>query len=51
MKAAKAVVAIIGAGATAALGIWGPDTTVGQVLTVLVALCTAGAVYLVPNKP
>jgi hypothetical protein len=51
MKAAKAVVAIVGAGVTAALGIWGPDTGVGQVLVVVAALCTAAAVYLVPNAP
>lgn len=51
MRAAKAVAAIIGAGVTAALGIWGPDTTVGQILVVAAALCTAAGVYLVPNTP
>lgn len=51
MKYAKAVAAIIGAGATAALGIWGPDTSAGRILVVVAALCTAAGVYLVPNKP
>ena len=51
MKYAKAVAAIVGAAVTAALGIWGPDTTVGQVLVVVAAVCTAAGVYLVPNQP
>lgn len=50
MKAAKALVAIIGAACTAALGIWGPDTPVGHVLTIALAVCTAAAVYAVPNE-
>jgi len=49
MRAAKAVVAILGAGVTAALGIWGPDTSVGRVLVIVAAICTAAGVYLVPN--
>ena len=51
MKAyTKAIVAVIGAGATAALQIWGPDTNVGRVLTVVSALVTAAGVYLLPNE-
>jgi hypothetical protein len=48
---AKAIVAILGAGITAALGIWGPDTKVGMVLTILAAMITAASVYAVPNTP
>lgn len=51
MAYAKAVAAVIGAGVTAALGIWGPDSSAGQFLVVAAALCTAVGVYLVPNKP
>jgi len=47
----KAIVAALGAGVTAALGIWGPDTKVGQVLTVVSAALTALSVYAVPNAP
>lgn len=51
MKAAKMVVAAIGATATALLGVLGPDTTVGHVLTVVAAVATTLGVYLVPNAP
>lgn len=51
MKALKALVAVIGGAITSALTIWGPDTTVGQVLVVVAALLTAVSVYLVPNAP
>lgn len=51
MTAAKAVVAIIGSGITAALGIFPADTIVWRVLTIASAVCTAAAVYLVPNAP
>lgn len=47
----KAVVAIIGAGITAALGLVAPDTDLFTVLTVLAAMSTAAGVYLVPNAP
>lgn len=46
---AKAIVAIVGAGATALLGIAAPHTTVWNVATVVAAMATAAAVYLVPN--
>ncbi len=49
MSAAKAIVAVIGAAVTAALGIVPPSTTVWQVLTVISAALTAVGVYLVPN--
>lgn len=51
MKAAKFVVGLVGAVGTALLGIYGPDTTVGRIVTVAVALATAVGVYLVPNAP
>lgn len=51
LDAAKAYVALIGAIATALLGIYGPETTVGQVLIVIVAVATAVVTFVVPNKP
>ena len=51
MRYRKFWAALIGAGATAGLSIWGPDTTVGQVLIVAAAVATAAAVYAVPNEP
>lgn len=49
MQYAKAVVAVIGAAITAALGIVPPDTDLWAWLTVLSAAITAVAVYQVPN--
>lgn len=49
-KYAKAVVAIVGAAVTAALGIVPPNSATWQVLTVVAAALTAVAVYTVPNK-
>lgn len=49
-KYAKAIVAVIGAGATALLGIATPHTAAWNVATVLAAMATAAAVYAVPNK-
>lgn len=46
---AKFVVAILGAGTTAALGLIGPGTDLFIVLTVLSAMLTAAGVYAVPN--
>lgn len=51
MRYRKFWAALVGAGATSALSIWGPDTTAGQVATVVVALATAATVYAVPNEP
>lgn len=48
---AKAIVAIIGAAVTAALGILPANTTTWQLLTILSAAVTAAGVYLVPNAP
>lgn len=48
---AKFVVAIIGAGVTAALGVVAPDTDLFAVLTIASAVLTAAGVYLVPNTP
>lgn len=50
-KYAKAIVAIIGAGLTAALGIVSPDTELFSVLTIIAAMVTASGVYLIPNAP
>lgn len=48
---AKAVVAIIGAAVTAALGIFPANSTVWVILTIVSAALTAAGVYAVPNKP
>jgi hypothetical protein len=48
-KYAKAVVGILGAAITAALGL-GLSGTIQQVLTVAAAVVTAAGVYLVPNS-
>lgn len=47
----KFIVAAVGGAITSALTIWGPDTTVGQVLVVASALITAISVYAFPNSP
>lgn len=49
MTKAKALVAILGATVTAALGIFPANTTAWTVLTILSAALTAAGVYLVPN--
>jgi hypothetical protein len=49
MTKAKALVAILGATVTAALGIFPTNSTVWTVLTILSAALTAAGVYLVPN--
>jgi len=48
--AAKAYVALVGSVATALLGIYGPDTTVGHVLTIVVAISTAVVTFQVRNR-
>ena len=48
---AKAIVAIIGAGITAALGLIAPDTDLFTVLTIASAMVTAFGVYAIPNQP
>jgi hypothetical protein len=49
LESAKAYTALVVGIATALLGIYGPDTGVGQVLTVIVAVGGAIAVWSVPN--
>ena len=49
LNAAKAYVALLGAIATALLGVFAADTTVGQVLTVVAVIATAVATYRLPN--
>lgn len=51
MKAAKFVVGLVTAVAVALSTIYGPDTTAGHVITVVLAIAGAVGVYLVPNKP
>ena len=52
MKAyAKAIVAVLGAAITAALGIVPEGSTLWGVLTVVAAAVTAIGVYAVPNTP
>lgn len=50
MYAAKALVAVLGAAVTAALGIFPANTTTWQALTIAAAALTAITVYLVPNQ-
>lgn len=49
LESAKAYVALVVGIATALLGIYGPDTKVGEVLTVIVVVGGAFAVWKVPN--
>lgn len=51
MEAAKMYVALVGAIATALLGVYAADTTVGQVLTVVSVVATAFGTWAVENKP
>lgn len=46
---AKAYVALAGSIATALLAVYGPETTVGQVLTVVSVIATAIGTWAVPN--
>jgi FtsH-binding integral membrane protein len=50
VKYSKAIVAVVGAALTAALGTVPPDTQVFQILTVVAAVLTALGVYGVENK-
>lgn len=45
----KAYAALIGAIATALLGVYATDTTAGQVLTVVSVIATAVVTWAVPN--
>lgn len=46
---AKAYASLVGALATAALGTFAAESTVGQILTLVAALCTAFVTWRVPN--
>lgn len=48
---AKAIVALVGAIATALLVQYGPDTEIGAVLTVVSIIATAILTYLTSNAP
>jgi hypothetical protein len=47
----KAIAAVLGAGATAVLGIAAPHTTAWNIATAVVAMVTAASVFLVSNDP
>lgn len=51
MKYAKFYTALIGAGATAGVAIFAPNTVAWQVATILVAAASAMAVRQIPNEP
>ena len=51
MQYAKAIVAVLGAAVTAALGIFPSNSQTWIILTIASAALTAAAVYLVPNTP
>lgn len=51
MATAKAWTALIGAVVTVLLATLPPDDTLWTVLSYVAALCTAVAVYRVPNRP
>jgi FtsH-binding integral membrane protein len=46
----KAYTALIGAIATALLGVYAADSEVGKILTVLAVIATAVGTWAVPNK-
>jgi hypothetical protein len=49
LKNAKAYASLVGALAAAAMATFGPETTTGQVLTLVAALCAAFVTWRVPN--
>lgn len=49
LEAAKAYVALVGSIAVGLLAVYGPETVVGQVLTVVAIIATAIATFVVPN--
>lgn len=49
MEALKAYVALVGSIATALLGVFTADTTVGRILTVVAVVATAVVTYRIPN--
>lgn len=49
LENAKAYVALIGSIATALLAVYGPETEVGRVLTVIAVVATAVGTWAVPN--
>lgn len=51
MKAAKFLVGLVTAVAVAVSTVYGPETTVGHVVTIVLAVAGAIGVYLVPNAP
>lgn len=51
MQYAKSYAALIGAIATALLGVYTADTEVGKILTVVSVIATAVVTWAVPNTP
>ena len=49
LKYAKAYASLVGAVATALLGVYAADTTVGKWLTVVAVAATAVATWAIPN--
>ncbi|MGD7790122.1 hypothetical protein ACQCX2_17570 [Propionibacteriaceae bacterium Y1700] len=49
MEYAKAIAALLGAIATALLGVYAADTAVGKVLTIVAVVATVIATWAVPN--
>lgn len=50
MKAAKFVVALVGAVASAVATLVAPDSTAGKVISIVIVAATAVGVYFTPNK-
>ena len=48
---AKAYAALVGSIVTALLAVYGPETQVGRVLTVVAVIATAIGTWAVPNTP
>lgn len=50
-KKAKFIVGLLGAIAVSLSTVVAPDSTLGKVVTIVLALATAVGVYLTPNAP
>ena len=46
---AKGIAALVGSVCTALLGIYGPETDMGRILTVVAAVATAVVTWAIPN--
>jgi len=50
-KYAKFIAAVIGGACSTTVALFGADTTIGKVAAILLAACTAVAVFAIPNAP